>query len=213
MSSAGQAIPKATRLPQKADSDAEIVPLVEAARKDPRAFAPLYERYLGAVYRYCYVRLGDRQADEDTTSEVFLKALTGLSGFRGNGFSAWLFRIAHNSVIDSQQRRKNRPVHRFDEPEETDLAEVAPDPGPGPEEVVVARSEAQALRRAIGSLPKDQRIALELQLAGWSGEQTATVMGRSVGAVKVLRYRAVGKLRTLINQNQQQIGRNADARA
>jgi len=55
--------------------------LAAAAASDPRAFAPLYERYLDAVYRYCYRRLGSREAAEDATSQVFYRAIAGLAGF------------------------------------------------------------------------------------------------------------------------------------
>ena len=84
-----------------ADDDAA---LVAAARNDPRAFGALYECYLNPVYGYCYVRLGSREAAEDLTSEVFIKALAGLDCYRGGLFVAWLFRIARNVVIDAQRR-------------------------------------------------------------------------------------------------------------
>jgi RNA polymerase sigma-70 factor, ECF subfamily len=77
--------------------------LVAAARLDPRAFDAVYDRYVGPVYRYCHVRLGRREAAEDATSAVFLKALAGLDGYRPGNFPAWLFRIAANVVTDARR--------------------------------------------------------------------------------------------------------------
>lgn len=166
--------------------------LVAAARADPRAFSHLYERYLGPIYGYCYLRSDTREAAEDATGEVFLKALAKLGQYRGGSFSAWLFRIAHNAVVDARRRR---PVT------ETIGSAVDPaDPDLTPEEVAVARDEAAALRSALARLPRDQRTVIELQLSGWSGEQIASAMGRSVGAVKQLRYRAVEGVRGLLSE-------------
>lgn len=81
------------RPPPTADGDERLI--VARARHDRAAFAPLYERYLNDVYRYCHFRLGSREAAEDVTSLTFLKAMNSLGQFRGGSFRAWLFTIAH----------------------------------------------------------------------------------------------------------------------
>jgi len=160
--------------------------LVAAARADPRQFGLLYERYVGPVYRYCYLQFGARAAAEDATSEVFLKALAGLSGFRDGSVPAWLFTIARHTVIDL--RRKQRPHRSIDEG-----AEIA-DRGAMPERLAVDAARRDALRAALAALPADQRAAVELGLAGWSGEQIAGSLKRSRGAVYLLRTRALARL-------------------
>lgn len=82
----------------------EDLQLVNAARRDPRAFGALYEKYVTQVYRFCYVRLRNEFAAEDATSQTFLKALQALPQFRDGMFAAWLFRIAHNVVTDVFRR-------------------------------------------------------------------------------------------------------------
>ncbi len=176
-------------------NDAE---LVIAARTNPRAFIPLYERYLGPVYRYCYVRLDSREAAEDATSDVFLKALACLPSLRGQTFAAWLFRIAHNVVVDIYRRR--RPTHRLE------TAEGQSDPTQAPDADVEARAEHEALYAALAQLPDEQRAAVELKLAGWSGEQIAVALGKSQAAVKMHRYRALDRLRTLLTQAEEGTG-------
>ena len=74
--------------------------LIGAARTDPRAFAVLYHRHVSAVYRFCYRRLGTKEAAEDATAQVFTKALGGLAGYRGGSFQGWLLAIAHHVVVD-----------------------------------------------------------------------------------------------------------------
>lgn len=164
--------------------------LVAAALQDPRSFTFLYDRYLDPVYRYCYIRLGSREAAEDATGDVFLKALSGLNGYHGGSFPAWLFRIAHNTVIDSHRRtRPSMPFNHLHEPI---------DPAESPEELVLAGSEREALATALAALPEEQRTAVELQLAGWSSEHIGAALGRSPGAVRMLRLRALQRLRVLL---------------
>ena len=174
-----------------ATPQAEEAALVAAARTDIRAFAPLYQRYLGPVYRYCYVRLGDREAAEDATGEVFLKAVAGLPGYRGGSFAAWLYRIARNVVTDSHRRRRRT--------EPLAAAESLASSHPTPEAVAVAAAEWAALRDALARLPEDQRAVVELRLAGWSWEEIAGALGKSVDAARMLRARALSRLRASLD--------------
>jgi RNA polymerase sigma-70 factor (ECF subfamily) len=168
--------------------------LVSAAQADPRAFTLLYERYANQVHRYCFLKLGNREAAEDATSEVFLKALANLRGFRGGVFAGWLFRIAHNVVADAnrQDRRSHRPLP-------LDAAVDIIDPTVDLEDAAIARSAQATLRVALRQLPTDQRVTLELQLTGWSTEQIAAALGRSPNAVRIIRFRAFRRLRPLLS--------------
>ena len=166
------------------DIDREIA---ARARQDPRAFAPLYDRYLDPVYRYCYRRLGSREAAEDATSAVFARALAALPSYRDGSFRAWLFVIAHNIVID---------IHRRKRPEQPLADAYEPvDHEPTPEEAVLRRDAQRSVRHLITILPPDQRRVIELRLAGLSGAEIAAVLDRSVAAVKMLQLRAMTRLR------------------
>ena len=159
--------------------------LLAAARADPEAFALVYQRYVAVIYRYCHVQLGSGPAAEDATSEVFLRALAGLRGFRGGSVAAWLFKIARNAVIDTSRRRRLQPLDAIGE---------LVDPALSPEAAAEAAAERAVLREALSALPDDQRAAVWLQLAGWSGEQIASALGRSPAAVYMLRARALARL-------------------
>jgi DNA-directed RNA polymerase specialized sigma24 family protein len=80
--------------------------LVEAAKKDPSRFAELYELNFARVYAYIARRVGDRDAAQDLTSDVFHKALANIHSFewRGVPFAGWLLRIAANMIVDRSKR-------------------------------------------------------------------------------------------------------------
>lgn len=163
--------------------------LAARAPSDAGAFALLYERYLDRVYRYCFRRLGSREAAEDATSLVFMKALAALPRFRGGAFRAWLFTIAHHVVVDRYRRAWS------EQSLETagDLLDVAP----SPEDLALAADEWRIARGLLSHLPEHQRQVVELRLAGLTGAEIGEVLGRSAANVNVTQYRALARLRAL----------------
>jgi len=180
----------------EADGDAvaaaDDAALVAAAQRDPRAFAPLYERYVDPIYRYCYHRLGHREAAEDATALVFVKALAALPRCRPERFRSWLFAIAHNTVADAHRQRTVRPLLTMDA-----AAEVA-DPTPAPDELALAADERRSVRALLAALTPEQARVLELRLAGLTEAEIAQVLGRSGGAVRSVQFRAITRLRALL---------------
>ena len=176
-------------LPPPADVVRNRPDLAARGHVDPATFAELYVRYVDPVYRYCYRRLGSREAAEDATSQIFCHALEALPRCRGDAFRSWLFAIAHNVVAD--QFRRQAPHQTTDE-----TAELT-DPDPTPEERALATDASQSLRSLLARLPTDQRDVIELRLAGLTGAEIAAALGRSLGAVKMLQFRAIERLRVL----------------
>ena len=174
----------------------EVVPtdseLVAAARVDPHAFTLLYQRYVNTVHRYCYRRLGTREAAEDATSQIFMKVLASLPSCRNTSFRAWLFAIAHNEVID--RRRRERPIHSLDG------AESLHDRSPSPEEHALASEESRRVQALLRQLPEHQRQVIELRMAGLTGPEIAIALGRSAANVHVTQFRALSRLRELAGQ-------------
>lgn len=101
-------------------------------------------------------------------------------------FIAWLVVIARNATTDAlRARRRELGIEAAGAVEDTALT---------PEDRAVANAESAALRAALARLSKDQRTAIDLQLAGWSLAESAQAMERSVAAIKMLRGRAVAHL-------------------
>jgi RNA polymerase sigma-70 factor (ECF subfamily) len=177
--------PRTETMPDRDDAS-----LVAVAQVDPLAFAALYDRYVRPIYHYCYLRLGSHEAAEDATSETFLKALAALGRYRHRSFSSWLFRIAHNVVVDTQRRHRDAvPLMQ---------AHTLPDSDESPEGQAIRAAERAAVLAALATLPREQRAAVELRYAGWSGEQIAAVLERTPAAVKMLRARGLARLCTLL---------------
>jgi RNA polymerase sigma-70 factor (ECF subfamily) len=163
---------------------------IEAARRDPSAFAPLYAMYFDPIYRYCYLRLHHRELAADAASQTFLKALAGIGGFRSGSFKSWLYAIARNVTID--MLRAARP--------QVDLtnAELVHDNAPTPEEHALRADEHDRLWAALQHLTDEQREVLELRLAGLTGKEIAEATRRSLTATKSIQFRALSRLRTVL---------------
>jgi RNA polymerase sigma-70 factor, ECF subfamily len=163
--------------------------LVEAAQKDTARFAELYELNFERVYAFIARRVGDRDAAEDLTSEVFHKALANLPRFewRGAPFAAWLLRIAANAIADRGQRMVR------------ELAVEDP-PEMGAEESALADLEEVEHRarlfRLVDRLPEDQRRVIGMRFAEEKSiREIAQALGRTEGAVKQLQFRGLQSLR------------------
>ncbi len=155
---------------------------------DPEAFGEIYERYYTGVYKYIYYRVGEQHLAEDLTMEVFLKIMEAIDGFtfRGVPFSAWLYRIASNLVIDHFRRQSTAPMSL----EERLVAE-----SDHPRQQIESEFTHQALRRALAELTEDQQQVIILKFVdGLSNQEVAQVLGKTEGAVKSLQHRALASL-------------------
>lgn len=83
---------------------------IEAAKLDPGQFRPLYEKYHQPIVRYLYQRMNSKDLAFDVASQVFLKALLNLQSYeyRGLPFASWLYRIAHNEMVQVFRKEKDR---------------------------------------------------------------------------------------------------------
>ncbi len=177
------------------DEVAELV--VRTQRGDAVAFGALYEQHAPEIYRYLVRHLnGQRDLAEDLTSEVFLKVFERIGSYQSRGlpFTAWLYRIARNHMIDHLRGQRSRAADSLEQVPA--VAEVA-DRG-------AARDYGQVLdqvtlRPALARLSQDQRRALELRfLEGLRTATTAAIMGKSEDAVKKLQSRGLGALRRIL---------------
>lgn len=173
--------------------------IMEQARHDITAFAPLYTHYAPRIYAYCRRRVGSPQDAEDLTSLIFTRAVTALKDFRGGSVAAWLFRIAHNTVANYYRNR--RDVVSI-EGAALDLV----DHSPQPLAYMIAAEEHATLSRVLDQLTDDQRDLLALKLGGeLSSQDIGAVLGKSAGAVRVELHRLIKQLRGLYYQEEGQV--------
>jgi RNA polymerase sigma-70 factor (ECF subfamily) len=170
--------------------------LIDQARGgDTEAFGALYDQYAEPVFRFLFTRLDNRMDAEDLTGEVFLRAWKSLPRYRQQGyaFSAYLFQIARNLLID-HYRRSGRVESLSDQ-----MAGILVNPDSEPADVVVKELERKELRDTFSTLREDYQTVLTLRfVSGLSSDETAQVMGRSSGAVRVLQHRALAALKKKI---------------
>ncbi len=159
--------------------------LMQAAQTDAAQFAPLYERYFDRVYAYCLRRSASTQEAEDLCSQVFTKALTGLHSYRGGMVAAWLFRIAHNVVVNHYRDRTMTVALDEFEPTDDGLFDQA------------ERAEDRRILGAlVADLPSEQRDLLALTVdAGLTSQAAGDILGKSAVAVRVQLHRLLRQLR------------------
>ncbi len=168
--------------------DAELV--ARAQQGDPQAFALLYRRYLDQVYTFAAHRLESREAAEDATQAIFLKAVASLSQCRDRErFAGWLFAIARNVINDHYRTRRFVTGPLDDAPE---IEDPALSPERLAEQADAARELAELRERCLDPADRD---LLDLRLLGLNDREIADALGRTHGAVRTAQYRMVQKLR------------------
>jgi RNA polymerase sigma-70 factor, ECF subfamily len=173
----------------------ELRILVEQAKTgDPTAWETLFWRAYPRLFAYATRRLGPEDA-KDAVSETFARAVRRIHTFcwSGGGFDAWLYGIVRHIVIDAQRVAYRRPSS-------DELGDWASD-SPGPLDHLLGTEEAAAVRRAFLRLnPADQEL-IELRVVGrLSAEDTARVVGKRPGAVRMAQSRALERLRGLLDE-------------
>ncbi|MCF7830928.1 RNA polymerase sigma factor [Candidatus Gracilibacteria bacterium] len=161
-----------------------------------KSFGRLFDLFFDKIFRYIQFRVAENEA-EDLTSDVFLKVVENIKSYKTTknaSFSAWIFRIAHNTVIDFY-RRKKELLGLNDETNEDFFLQI-PDENPRPDEQTNTYYDIQKLKEALKSLPDNQREILEFKyLEGFSNTEIAHITGKSEGNIRVLQLRALREIR------------------
>ena len=173
---------------QEAD-DSELI--ARAAIGDREAFGALYERYVFRVFRHVYYLTSDPHTAEDLTAQTFLNALEAIprNEVRGVPFLAWLLRIAYNLTLNHKKVRKNgtAPLPDTLETEGTIYS---------PEASCEAKADGERVWEGVRRLRGDQRQVIVMRfIDGLSYPDIARVLGKNIGAVRVIQYRALCALR------------------
>lgn len=165
--------------------------LVEQALAEPAAFLEIFERYRDPIHRYCHRRLSNREAAEDATQTIFMRAFANLKSCKNRDqFRPWLFTIAHNVIVDAY--RSTRPFNSLDS------ADRIEDPAASPEDLAIATTEILRITALLDRLPDLQREVVELRLQGLTDKEIACVLGKSHVAIRAAQHRALIQLRSLL---------------
>ena len=151
--------------------------LAAAIQYDEAALGELYDRYEAKIFNYIYRRTGDEALAEDFTAQVFLKMLESIRDQKAwhSSFSGWLYRIAHNLVIDHYRRKGKQGMVDIEE-----AAPTAPE-SQNPEVTVEQTLDAERLRAAIHRLTDEQAEVVSLRfLEGYSISEVAAMMNLSL---------------------------------
>lgn len=175
-------------------SDLSDQDLIERAKAyDHAALQTIYEQYSPGIFRYIYYRIGDYEMAEDLRAEVFVRMLEGVAGFTYQGWSisAWLYRIAHDRVVDHLRRSKRR--------QQEPLEDHYVDPTAGPDDISLKRFDHAELQAALSQLTEEQAEVIILRfIEDHSLREVAQITGRTEGAIKALQHRALNALGRLL---------------
>ena len=171
--------------------------LLERARAyDEEALGELYDEYAPLIYAYLYRRVQDTQIAEDLTGEVFVRMLQAIQAerFWHTSFRAWLYRIAHNLLVDHYRKQPPTPMLTLDERLVADQDDL--------DSAVAERLSHQRLRSAISRLTSDQQQVLALRFGEQlTAREVSEVMGKSVSAIEALQHRGLAALRRILGKD------------
>lgn len=184
----------------------EIEELAAAARGgDEAAMGELFERYVDPIYRFVHIKTRNHVETEDLCQDVWVRVVRAIERYepQRGGFPAWLFTIAGNAVKDYYRRSSSRP--------ETPTADMlnlnSPSVEVSPEEAAERAEVSRELAKALSTLPTKQKQCVTLRFFdGLSLAETASVMGMTVGNVKVTQHRALRVLARVLPEEMRILG-------
>lgn len=172
-------------------SPEELAKLIkDAKRQRGEALNQLCKFVYKKIFGYTYYRVHQREDAEDLTSEVLLKMVRSLKTQHGN-FLAWIYRIANNTIIDFYRRRARRPEISLQGSE-------VKIPAFEPKSPILTEEK---IKKALSCLTSEQADVITLRfIQDYNNEEVAKIMGKTVGAVKVLQFRALKALREYLRK-------------
>ncbi len=165
--------------------------VTRAQRGDQNAVADLYNLHHRMIFRYIWSKVSETEAAEDLTGEVFLRMVKHIPAYRDTGtpFQAWLYRIAHNLVVDHYRKQgSNRDVNL--EEAESQPAEA------NPAQDLDARLTMERVQRALDEMDSAQAEVIRLRfIVGLPIKQVSDSLDKSVASIKALQHRGLKSLR------------------
>lgn len=175
--------------------------MIEAALReraedlDPAALAEIYDQYAGKIYSYIYHRTGDAVLAEDLVGDVFVRMLEAVRSDRAwqTSLQGWLYRIAHNLIVDHFRRATKREGVELDE------RWMAAEHPTHTFEGLFASNQLQLGMRFLTE--EQQQVVVLKFVEGLSNVEVADVLGKSEGAIKALQHRGLSALRRVVGSH------------
>lgn len=191
----GKPLAVSTTKRQRAEQRAESARTDDASGLTREALAAIYDSYQAQLYRYIARRVAHADTARDLTSEVFRRLVqaVGQGAAPTTSVRAWLYRTAHNVVVDHYRRQAIRKY--------VPLSGLHVDPAPGPAVQAEQHIQAEQARTALRSLTEDQQQVVALRfLEGFSLQETAEVVEKSIAAVKALQHRGLAAMQRYLSE-------------
>jgi len=174
--------------------------LEQYRRGDLEALGKLVEQYRRPLFSFILKMTGGDSDPEEIFQETWIRAIRHLNRFDNQNFLGWLFRIAHNLVVDRARKRHGevRPTPRTGQTTTSWFEQVA-SPSLGPATVTASRELGQQIEEALAQLPKEQREVFVMRMEGnLSFKDIARIQGVSINTALARMHYAVRKLRHLL---------------
>lgn len=175
--------------PQQLDAFA-----LEAQQGNSEAFEKLYNCFIDPIYRYVFYRTG-REDALDLTETIFLKVWENLKSYRTGRkyFSAWIYRIAHNVVVDHYRLSKDTAPLGYDLPDD--------DRESDPLNLAEQNLNNDLLMKAISKMKKKyQQVIILKYINDLDNREIARIMRRTEGSLRILKFRALRVLRQILEE-------------
>jgi RNA polymerase sigma-70 factor (ECF subfamily) len=186
------------------DSDESL--MLRYREGDVRAFEVLVTRHRKPIYNFILRFVRDAAQAEDVMQETFLRLIKGADNYEKQAkFTTWMYTIARNLCVDQARRGKHRKAASLDAPigedEGATLLDMVSDGTPGAEGKTIQRELALRMKKAIESLPEEQReIFLLREVSDLQFNEIAQVVGVSENTVKSRMRYALEKLREALEE-------------
>ena len=163
--------------------------IISKAQKDIRYFEELYQIYFPKIYSYAYRKTSNKELAEDLTQQTFFQAIRAFNSYhyKENRFSAWLYKIAHNLIINEYKKRRMTSIDNAENLSNTGENEIM--------EAVDKSISLEHLKKCLSELPPNYKEVVELKKEGLKNLEIGNILAKTESAIKIAFFRAVKMLR------------------
>lgn len=170
--------------------------VVKAQKGHEKSFSLIYDHFFSPIFRYVSFRV-PQEHTEDLVGDIFFKVVNHLPKYKPQAtasFKAWLYRIAHNQVIDFYRKRKE--LLGEDQIEENFFVQLPDEKTPQPNKALMKDEESKKIHEVLKKLSPTHRTILELKfLEDFSNTEVAKITGKSEGNIRLMQLRALREMR------------------